>query len=91
MLKLDLYCVGLGRDQFQPCAVVQPGLQFLWLLCGGKEAFGVLVYRIVYQAQAGPYTDRTMRKLAMAETPSAGPCIFGACGSIKQHQDVNVD
>ena len=78
-LKLDLYCV-YDEPASQPYAVVQRGLQFLWLLCGGKEAFGALVYRIVYPAQANPYTDHTMRGIFGS---------FGPADTIMEFTDVD--
>ena len=74
-LKLDLYCL-----KFQPCAVVQRGLQLLWRLCGGKEAFGAPVYSIQYPAQANPYTDHTMRAIFRS---------FGPADTIMEFTDVD--
>ena len=58
MLKLDLYC----SDRTARIVVAQRGLRFLWLLCGGKEAFGALVYRIVHPPPS-PSTYDALRQI----------------------------
>ena len=93
MLKLDLYCVynrrrrdptrvwgAKGDVPSQPWAVAQYGLRFLWRLCGGKEAFGALLYSIVYPTQANPYTDRTLRGIFGS---------FGVADTILEFTDVD--
>ena len=87
MLKLDLYCVPTrvwarreGDVPSQPWAVAQYGLRFLWLLCGGKEAFGALLYSIVYPTQANPYTDHTLRGIFGS---------FGVADTILEFTDVD--
>ena len=58
MLKLDLYC----PERATGPEVVHRGLRFLWFLCGGKEAFGALVHRIVYEP-LGPDLDDAVRQI----------------------------